>query len=101
MISGRICFNFIAQLIAPSVFTSPSLSLLFSLPLLCSFKVGSLVKESASVLMQRSPKELDTALTDCYQKVMALEGVQGVQVITIEIECTYVPLKCLLVSYEL
>jgi len=59
MIADPICSIFIALLIALSV--------------------GSLVKESASVLMQRSPKELDTALTDCYQKVMALEGVQGVQ----------------------
>ena len=36
--------------------------------------------ESASILMQRTPKQLDNKLTDCYQKVMALEGVQGVQV---------------------
>ena len=43
-------------------------------------KVGSLVAESASILMQRTPKQLDNKLADCYQKVMSLEGVQGVQV---------------------
>jgi hypothetical protein len=42
--------------------------------------VGSLVKESMAVLMQRTPKQLDNVLVDCYQKVMQLEGVQGVQV---------------------
>jgi hypothetical protein len=43
-------------------------------------QVGSLVKESMAVLMQRTPKQLDNVLVDCYQKVMQLEGVQGVQV---------------------
>jgi hypothetical protein len=33
-----------------------------------------------AVLMQRTPKQLDHVLLDCYQKVMQLEGVQGVQV---------------------
>jgi hypothetical protein len=37
-----------------------------------------------AVLMQRTPKQLDNVLVDCYQKVMQLEGVQGVQVSTIE-----------------
>ncbi len=38
------------------------------------------MKESMAVLMQRTPKQLDNVLVDCYQKVMQLEGVQGVQV---------------------
>jgi len=59
MIADPICSIFIAILIGLSV--------------------GSLVADSAAVLMQRSPKELDHKLTDCYQKVMQLEGVQGVQ----------------------
>ncbi len=42
------------------------------------------MKESMAVLMQRTPKQLDNVLVDCYQKVMQLEGVQGVQVSTIE-----------------
>ena len=33
-----------------------------------------------AVLMQRTPRQLDNVLVDCYQKVMQLEGVQGVQV---------------------
>jgi len=59
MIADPICSIFIAILIALSVF--------------------SLVAESTAILMQRSPKQLDNHLTDCYQKVMQLEGVQGVQ----------------------
>jgi zinc transporter 5/7 len=59
MIADPICSIFIALLIAMSVF--------------------SLVAESIAILMQRSPKQLDGVLTDCYQKVMQLEGVQGVQ----------------------
>jgi len=59
MIADPICSIFIAILIGLSV--------------------GSLVAESVAVLMQRSPKELDHKLVDCYQKVMQLEGVQGVQ----------------------
>lgn len=59
MIADPICSIFIAVLIALSV--------------------GSLVKESVAVLMQRTPKQLDHLLGDCYQKVMQLEGVQGVQ----------------------
>ncbi|XP_023324518.1 zinc transporter 7 [Eurytemora carolleeae] len=59
MIADPICSIFIAVMIALSV--------------------GSLVAESASILMQRTPKQLDNKLADCYQKVMSLEGVQGVQ----------------------
>lgn len=59
MIADPICSIFIAILIGLSV--------------------GSLVAESVAILMQRSPKELDHKLVDCYQKVMQLEGVQGVQ----------------------
>jgi len=58
MIADPICSIFIAVLIALSVF--------------------SLVSDSMSILMQRSPKSLDNSLPDCYQKVMQLEGVKGV-----------------------
>merc|ERR1712227_382676 len=34
--------------------------------------------DSVSILMQRSPKALDHSLPEAYQKVMQLEGVQGV-----------------------
>lgn len=59
MIADPVCSIFIAVLIALSV--------------------GSLVADSMSILMQRSPKQLDDSLKDCYQKVMQLEGVHGVQ----------------------
>lgn len=59
MIADPICSLFIAVLIAISVW--------------------SLIKDSVMVLMQRQPKELDWLLPDCYNKVMGLEGVQGVQ----------------------
>lgn len=49
MIADPICSIFIAVLIAISVF--------------------GLVKESAGILMQRQPKQLDHALRDCYRKV--------------------------------
>jgi len=58
MIADPVCSIFIAVLIALSV--------------------GSLVADSMSILMQRSPKELDHSLPEAYQKVMQLEGVQGV-----------------------
>merc|ERR1712051_1089097 len=44
--------------------------------LLIGLLVGSLVADSMSILMQRSPKELDHSLPEAYQKVMQLEGVQ-------------------------
>jgi len=59
MIADPVCSIFIAILIALSV--------------------GSLVADSVAILMQRSPKQLDGSLPDAYQKVMQLEGVQGVQ----------------------
>merc|ERR1712098_863237 len=59
MIADPVCSIFIAVLIALSV--------------------GSLVADSVSILMQRSPKALDYQLPEAYQKVMQLEGVQGVQ----------------------
>jgi len=59
MIADPICSIFIALLIALSV--------------------GSLVAESVAILMQRTPKQLDSQLPDCFQKVMQLQGVQGVQ----------------------
>ena len=58
MIADPVCSIFIAVLIGLSV--------------------GSLVADSMAVLMQRSPKELDHSLPEAYQKVMQLEGVQGV-----------------------
>ena len=59
-IADPICSIFIAILIGLSVF--------------------SLVADSMAILMQSSPKQLDNNLTECYQKVMQLEEVQGVQV---------------------
>jgi len=59
MIADPVCSIFIAVLIGLSV--------------------GSLVADSASILMQRSPKQLDSQLQNCYREVMQLEGVQGVQ----------------------
>jgi len=59
MIADPVCSIFIAVLIALSV--------------------GSLVADSVAILMQRSPKALDHSLPEAYQKVMQLEGVQGVQ----------------------
>ena len=58
MIADPVCSIFIAVLIALSV--------------------GSLVADSMAILMQRSPRELDHSLPEAYQKVMQLEGVQGV-----------------------
>jgi len=60
MIADPVCSIFIAVLIALSV--------------------GSLIAESVAILMQRSPRALDHSLPDAYQKVMQLEGVQGVHV---------------------
>jgi len=57
-IADPICSIFIALLIGMSVF--------------------SLIADSMAILMQRSPKQLDDNLTECYQKIMQLEGVQGV-----------------------
>eukprot|EP00095_Tigriopus_kingsejongensis_P002773 maker-scaffold1101_size62595-snap-gene-0.6 protein:Tk02773 transcript:maker-scaffold1101_size62595-snap-gene-0.6-mRNA-1 annotation:"cation efflux protein zinc transporter" len=59
MIADPICSIFIALLIGLSVW--------------------SLISESVQILMQRQPKELDDALPECYNKVLQLEGVQGVQ----------------------
>ncbi|KAH7934789.1 hypothetical protein HPB52_000486 [Rhipicephalus sanguineus] len=59
LVADPICSMFIATLIGVSV-----------LPLL---------RDSIYVLMQRTPKELDTALPTCYQRVMQLEGVYSVQ----------------------
>ncbi len=59
MIADPVCSIFIAILIAISVL--------------------ALVSESAAILMQRQPKELDHKLPEAYNKVLQLEGVQGVQ----------------------
>jgi len=58
MIADPVCSIFIALLIALSV--------------------GSLVADSASILLQRTPKQLDNQLQNCYREVMQLEGVFGV-----------------------
>ncbi|XP_014209060.1 zinc transporter 7 [Copidosoma floridanum] len=59
LIADPICSMFIAILIVLSVW--------------------SLLKESAEVLMQRQPHELDNALPQCYHKVTQLAGVYSVQ----------------------
>lgn len=59
LIADPICSMFIAILIVVSVW--------------------SLLKESAEILMQRQPKELDDALPQCYIKVTQLAGVYSVQ----------------------
>ena len=69
MIADPVCSIFIAVLIALSV--------------------GSLIADSVAILMQRSPKALDHSLPDAYQKVMQLEGVQGVHVRMIH--CDLIP----------
>ena len=58
MIADPICSIFIAILIGMSVW--------------------HLLADSVAILMQRTPKQLDHQLADCYQRVMQLEGVQGV-----------------------
>jgi len=57
-IADPICSIFIAVLIAMSVW--------------------HLLADSVAILMQRTPKQLDHQLADCYQRVMQLDGVQGV-----------------------
>lgn len=44
---------------------------------LISISTIPLLNESASVLMQRTPKEIEKSLPVCYQRVMQLEGVLG------------------------
>lgn len=45
---------------------------------LIGLSVWHLLADSVAILMQRSPKQLDHQLADCYQRVMQLDGVQGV-----------------------
>lgn len=59
MVADPICSMFIAVLIVVSVL--------------------ALLKDSLLILMQRQPVELDTALPNCYRKVMQLPGVLSVQ----------------------
>jgi len=47
--------------------------------LLICLSVLDLIKDSASVLMQRSPPAIDNQLPQCYQRLMQLEGVLSVQ----------------------
>lgn len=44
---------------------------------LISVSTFPLLNDSASVLMQRTPKEIEKSLPVCYQRVMQLEGVLG------------------------
>jgi len=46
--------------------------------ILIFISVGSLLKESTAILMQRQPKELDSKLPECYNKVQQIQGVHGV-----------------------
>lgn len=46
--------------------------------ILIFISVGALLKESTAILMQRQPKELDSKLPDCYNKVQQIQGVHGV-----------------------
>lgn len=59
MVADPICSMFIACLITISV-----------LPLL---------RDSVGILMQRNPRELDTVLPGCYERVRMLDGVYSVQ----------------------
>jgi len=59
MIADPICSIFIAIMIAMSVF--------------------SLIADSVKILMQRQPEQLDGKLQECYNKVLRLRGVLGVQ----------------------
>lgn len=47
--------------------------------LLIILSVYSLISDSVGILMQRQPKELDHLLPGAYNKVLQLEGVEGVQ----------------------
>jgi len=46
--------------------------------ILIFISVGALLKESTAILMQRQPKELDSKLPECYNKVQQIQGVHGV-----------------------
>jgi len=46
--------------------------------ILIFISVGSLIKDSTEILMQRQPKELDNKLPECYNKVQQIHGVHGV-----------------------
>jgi len=46
--------------------------------ILIFISVGSLLKESTAILMQRQPTELDNKLPECYNKVTQIQGVHGV-----------------------
>ncbi|CAG0881460.1 unnamed protein product [Darwinula stevensoni] len=59
MIADPLCSMFIAVLIAMSVL--------------------ALIKDSVMILMQRQPRELDNLLSQCYQRVLQLDGVVSVQ----------------------
>jgi zinc transporter 5/7 len=47
--------------------------------ILISLSVVPLIKESACILMMRSPRELDDAIPQCYQRLMQIEGVYSIQ----------------------
>jgi len=46
--------------------------------ILIFISVGSLLKESTAILMQRQPIELDNKLPECFNKVTQIQGVHGV-----------------------
>ena len=71
MIADPICSIFIAILIGMSVW--------------------GMLADSVAILMQRTPKQLDHQLADCYQRVMQLEGVQGVHEQVPRISNTFPP----------
>ena len=83
MIADPICSIFIAILIGMSVW--------------------SMLAESVAILMQRTPKQLDHQLADCYQRVMQLEGVQGVheQVLNIFKACPLLIIRSFVVQLSI
>merc|ERR1711997_296618 len=46
--------------------------------ILIFISVGSLLKESTAILMQRQPTELDNKLPECFNKITQIQGVHGV-----------------------
>jgi len=46
---------------------------------LIALSVLPLIKDSACILMMRSPQSLDDVLSGCYQRLMTIEGVYSIQ----------------------
>ena len=68
MIADPICSMFIATLVALSVYP--------------------LLRDSSSIMMQRSPKELDHQLASVHQKITSIEGVYSLHDFHIWTLCT-------------